>query len=108
LKLGLNVNRSHALKEAFDKAMAMLRRIGIHVNSTRLDKYYSYPSISEIFDDARVYIIPKKNATLKGSWKWRRELSRLVSDTLEYLGEDSRRNNSDSGFQPTRGDLAGS
>jgi len=85
-------------KEAFCRAMGMLKGIDVCINSVRLDKYYSHPSISETFGDARVYIIPKKNATLKGSWKWKRELFGFVSDPFGHLKEYFRRNNSESGF----------
>jgi hypothetical protein len=45
--------------------MEMLKRIDIDVYSTRLDKYYNYPRISESFSDSRVYIIPKKILLLR-------------------------------------------
>ena len=85
-------------KEAFCRAMGMLKGIDVCINSVRLDKYYSHPSISETFGDARVYIIQKKDATLKGSWKWKRELFGFVSDPFGHLKEYFRRNNSESGF----------
>jgi len=53
-------------KEAFDKAMEMLKHIGIEIESVRLDKYYSSPSYADRFGKAKVYVIPKKNATLNG------------------------------------------
>ena len=85
-------------KEAFDKAMEMLKRMDIDVYSTRLDKYYSYPGISESFSNARVYIIPKKNSTFKGSQKWKREVTSIVRGTIDHLREYFRRCNSESGF----------
>jgi len=85
-------------KEAFDKAMEMLKRMDIDVHSTRLDMYYSYPGISESFSNARVYIIPKKNSTFKGSQKWKREVTSIVRDTIDHLREYFRRCNSESGF----------
>jgi transposase len=30
--------------DAFEKAMVMLKRVGVGINSVRLDKYYSSPS----------------------------------------------------------------
>jgi Transposase len=83
-------------KEAFDRAIRMLDRLDININSTQLDKYYSYPGISEIFETPD--IIPKKNAKVGGSWKWKRELFYFVSDPLGHLKEYFRRNNSESGF----------
>ena len=85
-------------KEAFDKAMEMLKRMDIDVYSTRLDKYYGYPGISDSFSDSRVYIIPKKNTTLEGSQKWKREVTSIVRDTIDHLREYFKRCNSESGF----------
>ena len=44
------------------------------VNSIRLDRYYSRQMYVKILEDnlgknLKVYLIPKKNATIKGSWK---------------------------------------
>jgi transposase len=85
-------------KEAFDKAMEMLKRIDIEIESVRLDKYYSYPSYVDIFGKAKVYVIPKKNATLNGSWKWKDLMAEFVNDTMAYLRQYYLRNNSESGF----------
>jgi len=85
-------------KEAFDKAMEMLKHIDIEIESVRLDKYYSSPSYVDRFGKAKVYVIPKKNATLKGSWKWKDTMEEFVNDTMAYLREYYLRNNSESGF----------
>jgi len=90
-------------KEAFDKAIEMLKRMDIDVYSTRLDKYYSYPRISDSFSDSRAYIIPKKNTTLKGSQKWKREVTSIVRDTIDHLREYFRRCNSENGFSADKG-----
>ncbi|RZB30858.1 MAG: hypothetical protein AEth_00812 [Candidatus Argoarchaeum ethanivorans] len=58
-------------KEAFDRAMEMLECIDVEVKRVRLDRYYSFPSYVDRFGDAKVYVIPRKNATLHGSWKWK-------------------------------------
>lgn len=89
-------------KEAFDKAMEMLERIKIEVDieleSMRLDKYYSFPSYVDRFGDTKVYVIPRKNATMKGSWKWKRTMKEFVEDTLSYLGQFYKRESSESEF----------
>src|SRR5659263_705667 len=72
-------------KEAFDKAMEMLKHIDIEIESVRLDKYYSSSSYVDRFGKAKVYVIPKKNATLKGSWKWKDTMEDFVNDTMTYL-----------------------
>jgi transposase len=85
-------------KEAFDKAMEMLKQIDVEIKSVRLDKYYSSSSYVDRFGKAKVYIIPKKNATLNGSWKWKDTMEEFVNDTMNYLGQYFLRNNSESGF----------
>ncbi|RZN14798.1 MAG: hypothetical protein EF812_04635 [Methanosarcinales archaeon] len=85
-------------KQAFDRAMGMLKEIYTNINSVRLDKYYSYPSYVDKFEEAKVYVIPKKNATLRGSWKWKYTMEEFVHDTLSYIGQYYLRNNSEARF----------
>ena len=85
-------------KQAFDRAMGMLKGIDINIDSVRLDRYYSYPSYVDKFEGAKVYVIPKKNATLRGSWKWKDTMEEFVRDTLSYIGQYYLRNNSEAGF----------
>ena len=69
-------------KQAFDSAIKMLGSVAVNINSVRLDRYYSYPSCVDIFDTEKVFIIPKKNATLKGSWKWKRLMKHFADNTI--------------------------
>jgi len=46
----------------------------------------------------RLYFIPKKNATVKGSWEWKRMLYYFVMDPVTYLEEYFQRNQSESGI----------
>jgi len=85
-------------KEAFDKTMEMLKHIDIEIESVRLDKYYSSSSYVDRFGKAKVYVIPRKNATLNGSWKWKDTMEEFVNDTMTYLRQYYLRNNSESGF----------
>lgn len=85
-------------KESFDKAMEMLKHIDVKIDSVRLDKYYSLPSYVDRFGKAKVYVIPRKNATLKGSWKWKDTMKEFVNNTIPYLEQYFLRNNSESGF----------
>ncbi|MDO9098773.1 MAG: ISNCY family transposase, partial [Candidatus Methanoperedens sp.] len=85
-------------KEAFDKTMEMLKHIDIEIESVRLDKYYSFSSYVDRFGKAKVYVIPRKNATLNGSWKWKDTMEEFVNDTMTYLRQYYLRNNSESGF----------
>ena len=84
--------------KAFDKAMDMLKNIDIEIESVRLDKYYSFPSYVDKFGKAKVYVIPRKNATLNGSWKWKDTMEEFVNDTMTYLRQYYLRNNYESGF----------
>jgi transposase len=59
-------------KKAFDKAMRMLERLGIELESIRLDKYYSCRVYVDKFSDSKVYVIPKSNATIRGSKNWKK------------------------------------
>ena len=85
-------------KEAFDRAMEMIKKIDIQIDSIRLDKYYSFSSYVDKFVEAKVYVIPRKNATVRGSWKWKDTMEDFVNNTFSYLGQYFRRNNSESGF----------
>lgn len=85
-------------KEAFDRAMEMIKKIDVQIDSIRLDKYYSFSSYIDKFGEAKVYVIPRKNATVRGSWKWKDTMEDFVNNTFSYLGQYFRRNNSESGF----------
>jgi transposase len=87
-------------KDAFLKAIEMVKAVGI--DSVRLDQYFSGQScvklFKEEFGEVIVYLIPKKNATVRGPWEWKQMLKRFVEDTKGYLREYFKRNQSESGF----------
>ncbi len=85
-------------KDAYLKAITMLKSIDVHLNSIRLDRYYSYPSYVEEFKGTDVYIIPKKNATLNGPLKWRETMKEFILNTPSYMEEYHKRSNSESAF----------
>ena len=86
-------------KEAFDDAKRMVENIGITINSTRLDKYYTYQSIVTEFDtETKIYILPKSNTTIHGSKKWHNIWKSIMYDTMGFLKEYYKRENSESGF----------
>jgi len=85
-------------KNAYDKAMKMLSNIDVTLDSVRLDRYYSSSSYVDSFGGAKVFVIPKKNATLNGSWKWKDTMKEFVTNTMQYLEQYHRRSNSESGF----------
>ncbi|HKZ41278.1 MAG TPA: ISNCY family transposase, partial [Candidatus Hodarchaeales archaeon] len=69
-------------KEAFDNAMRMLTNIDVTLKTVRLDRYYSTPGYVDSFGDTKVFVIPKSNATLNGSWKWKTTMIMFVKDTI--------------------------
>lgn len=85
-------------KDAYDKAMEMLSELDVTLDSVRLDRYYSSPSYVDSFGQAKVFVIPKKNATLNGSWKWKDTMKEFVTNTMQYLEQYHKRSNSESGF----------
>lgn len=88
-------------KDAYIKAMKMSKIVDI--DSIRLDRYYSTQKNIKLLEDnfgkdVKIYVIPKKNATVRGSWKWKELLEDFVTDPNGYLKEYFRRNQSESGF----------
>ena len=89
-------------KEAFERALAVAKEIGIKVKSLRLDKYYSgeaYVKIcQEILGKVKMYILPKKNIATLGVGEWCRMIYAFTDDTKGFLSEYFQRNQSESGF----------
>jgi len=84
-------------KEAFDEAYKMMEEMGISVRSVRLDKYYNNREIVKKFGkNVKIYLIPKSNATIRGSPEWKRMLDNFIETIFPYLGEYYKRNNSES------------
>ena len=88
-------------KKAFYKAMKMVK--GNKINSIRLDRYYALQMYVEYLEtlfgkDLAIYVIPKKNVTIKGSLKWKKILHDFVNETKVFLGEYYKRNQSESAF----------
>lgn len=85
-------------KEAFDRAMKMLSTLDVALDTARLDRYYSTPGYVDSLGGAKVFVIPKSNATMHGSWKWKETMKEFVTNTMRYLEQYYRRENSESGF----------
>jgi len=85
-------------RKAFDEAMNMLKSVDVLIDSVRLDRYYSFPCYVNMFPDAKVYIIPRKNSKLGHGEKWLNIMLEFVQNTMEYLGHYYQRNNSENGF----------
>jgi transposase len=88
-------------KDAFYKASEMIKKTGIKINTLRLDKYYSNKgdviSCQKLFGKAKMYLIPKTNATI-GGFEWNKMLGMFIEDVKGYLKEYYKRNQSESGF----------
>ena len=85
-------------REAYDRAMNLLPSTGIEMDSIRLDRYYSSPSYMDKLGKTKVFVIPKRNATLNGSRKWKDTMKDFVLNTMPYQEEYHQRSNSESGF----------
>ena len=86
-------------KRAFDRTLEMADDVGVAIKSIRLDKYYSCPAHVDRFEEkTTVFVIPKKNASLKGSWKWKRQMFKFYEDTVAYLKEYYQREHSENGW----------
>lgn len=90
-------------KEACKKAKEMLNKTGVELVSIRLDKYHSSPSSVDSYSNTKVYVIPKKDATVKRSLKWKKTVEDYVRNTLSYLEGYYKRENSESGFSQDKG-----
>ena len=86
-------------KDAYGKALEMLAKLQIELDSIRLDKYYSGQSILDDFsENTRIFIIPKKNSRIRGKKGWREIIRRFMNDPINYLREYFKRSNSEAGF----------
>jgi len=86
-------------KAAFDAALEIMRECGVKAKSVRLDQYYVGQSTAAAFDrGTAVYVIPKSNATIRGSYAWKDMVRDLISYPFLFLSEYFRRERSESGF----------
>jgi transposase len=86
-------------KEAFVAALSLMGECGVEPASIRLDQYYAGQSTVELFGGKTVlYVIPKCNATLRGSRVWRRLVWCLMQYPFLFLSEYYKRERSESGF----------
>ena len=85
-------------REAYDRAIKLLSSIHVDMDSIRLDRYYSSPSYMDKLGGTKVFVIPRKNATLNGSQKWKDTMKEFVENTMPYLEQYHQRSNSESGF----------
>lgn len=95
-------------KDAFNKAILMLKKNNIRMESVSLDKYYSTKKTLEMFDrKISVFVIPKKNISKLGI-RWSDIFRRIIEDPIAYLSRYFLRNLNESGFSSDKrrfGDL---
>jgi transposase len=85
--------------EAFNNARKIMKNLGIEIDSVRLDRYYTFNSIVDRFGrNTKFYIIPKKNTTINGKEQWHDIWRSLMENSMDFLKEYYRRENSESGF----------
>jgi transposase len=88
--------------DAFNKAVVMLRRVGVAVRSMRLDKYFSTRKVIRMFDrSVSLFLIPKKNIARIGAWS--DILGRMMVSPVDFLSEYFHRNVCESGFSADKG-----
>lgn len=89
-------------QEAFNKANELVKKTGVIIKTIRLDRYYSaqkyVKELKKLLGNVSFYLIPKKNATIKGPLEWKQMLKKFVNNTKKYLKEYFKRNQSESGF----------
>ena len=89
-------------KKAYTDAMEMLEKTGITLESIRLDRYYSgqtlVKDLNQKYEGIKCYLIPKKNAKIRGPASWSKMLNAFCTDIFGYLAEYYKRNYSESGF----------
>jgi len=95
-------------KQAFEKALQMLKETGIKIKSIRLDRYYSFPCYVDLFPEAKVYIIPRKDAKLGHGIHWYETMKSFVEETMRHLEEYFKRENSESGWSADKKMFGGS
>jgi transposase len=89
-------------KDAYNKAICMLKQTEISLESIRLDRYYSgknlVRNLNQIYKGIKCYLIPKKGTLVKGTSAWLEMLMEFCNNTKEYFTEYFQRNQSESGF----------
>jgi len=78
-------------KDAYRKAMAMAKELGISIKSIRLDKYYSTRATLMELGTAAPYVLLKRGQGRIGI-EWSRVFRWIRADPYGYLSEYYRRN----------------
>lgn len=101
IETGMYVGFGYSRKsemEAFNRAMQMVEKHGIAVDSVALDKYYSTRKVLRMFDtEVAVYVIPRKNIAKLGL-EWTRVIRRIAENPRDFLKRYFMRNLCEAGF----------
>lgn len=83
--------------DAFKKAMSMIEKTGINIDTISLDKYYASRKVLKLFDKkVAVYVIPKKNISNIG-FEWARIIKKALENPYTFLKTYFMRNLSEAG-----------
>lgn len=85
-------------REAYNNANRMRPETGVKITSVTLDKYYSCQTYTTDFEDATVFVLPKKNSTIQGPWQWKKSMKLFTRNTMEYLQNHYQREKSEAGW----------
>jgi transposase len=84
--------------DAYNKAIEMMKKLGIEVDSISLDKYYSSRKVIEMFGkNVSIFVIPKKNISEIGI-RWANVFKRIANDPIGFLSRYFLRNLSESAY----------
>ena len=84
--------------KAFHKAMKMLTKFGIKIDTLSLDRFYSSRKVIRTFaKEVTLFLIPKKNISTTGL-EWKPIITRMKEDPYLFLKNYTLRNLSESGF----------
>jgi transposase len=101
LETGMYISYGHSTKsemDAFNKAMKIVKGIGIAIDQICLDKYYSSRKVLKLFNrKTAVYVLPKKNISKIGL-EWAKIFKKILEDPIEYLKTYFLRNLSEAAF----------
>lgn len=97
LYVGIGFSRISEM-DAYHKAINMLNRLDITVDSITLDKYYSSRKIIEMFGrSVSMFVIPKRNLSRIGIY-WSTIFRRIADDPVGFLSNYFMRNLSESAY----------
>ena len=84
--------------DAYHKAITLMKKNQIEIDTISLDKYYSSIKIIELFGkNVSVFVIPKKNISEIGI-RWSVIFRRIAENPIAFLSRYFLRNLSESGF----------